>query len=249
MIREFILYSHLILLWFIGGCIYSQEGDADKNLKLADSQYASGDATSALLTLEEILVKQPDNMDAQEKKINFLVQLDRSKDALRDIEDYIVAYPSQPEYYYLRAILKLQDQKYDKAIDDFDKAIQLDMPKGSEYKVYLNRGMAHFFNQDYELAEADFKEVIALSPKTAAAYHGLGMLKYELNQYEEAIVEFQKALKLDNENAITHFNMGMTYFRMKDDENACYHFNKSCSLGHRNACRLLMMECDINISK
>jgi tetratricopeptide (TPR) repeat protein len=249
MIRGFFNYwlSLLLLCCFI--FTYSQSADIEKSLKQADTQYASGDVTGALLTIEEILLKQPDNLDAQEKKINILVQQDRGKDAMNDVEEYILAYPSKPEYYYLRAILKFQDEKYDKAIVDFDKAIKLVMPAGTEFKVYLNRGMAHFYNQDFEMAEADFNEVIRLSPQSAAAHHGLGMIKYELSEYEDAISEFQKALKLEEENAITHFNMAMTYYRMKDDENACYHFNRSCALGHRNACRLLMMQCDINISK
>jgi tetratricopeptide (TPR) repeat protein len=249
MIREFLKYTLGFILICITHFVYSQPTDFEKQLKLADSQYASGDITGALLTLEDILVKQPDNLDAQEKKINYLVQQDRSKDAMKDIEDYIFVYPAKPEYYYLRAVLKLQDEKYYKAIEDFDRAIQLNMPAGIIYKVYLNRGMAHFYNQDFDLAEADFNEVIAQSPQSAAAHHGLGMIKYELNQYEEAIAEFQKALKLEPDNAITFFNLAMTYYRMKDDDNACYNFNKSCALGHRNACRLLMMECDINISK
>jgi tetratricopeptide (TPR) repeat protein len=249
MIREFLICFLIYFSCLVPACIYAQEGDVAQELKKVDSQYSAGDVNGALLTLEEILVKQPDNLDAQEKKINFLGQQNRSKDAFKDIEQYIQAYPSKPEYYYLRALLRLQDQKYGKAIEDFDRALKLNMPKETEYKVYLNRGMAHFYNQDYELAEDDFKEVVALSPKSAAAYHGLGMIKYAQNQYEDAIVEFQKALKLEEDNPITHFNMAMTYFRMKDMEDACYHFNRSCALGHRNACRLLMMQCDINISK
>jgi tetratricopeptide (TPR) repeat protein len=249
MIRRFFNLMNVFSLLFVVATAYSQAGDVQMNLKLADSQYASGDVSGALRTIEDILLYQPDNLDAQEKKINFLVLQDRSKDALKDIEEYISIYPSKPEYFYLRAVLKLQDEKYDKAIEDFDQAIRLNMAEATVYKVYLNRGMAHFYNQDFELAEADFNEVISRNPGSAAAYHGLGMTKYELNLYDDAIVEFQKALKIEPENAITHFNTAMTYYRMKDDENACYHFNKSCALGHRNACRLLMMECDIKISK
>jgi tetratricopeptide (TPR) repeat protein len=249
MISELNTYSLIFLLSLFPLCLFSQEDDIDKSLRLADVQVSSGELQKALLTIEDILVKQPDNLDAQEKKINILVQQDRSKDALKDIEEYILAYPSQPEYYYLRAILRLQDQKYDKAIEDFDRAIQLDMPKGAEYKVYLNRGMAHFYNQDFDQSDNDFNEVIALNPKNAAAFHGKGMIRYELGQYEDAIVEFEKALKLEEDNPITHFNLAMSYFRIKEMDNACYHFNRSCALGHRNACRLLMMQCDIDIAK
>ena len=151
----------------------------------------------------------------QEKKIDLLSQQERSKDALKDVEEYIVMYPSQPEYYYLRAILNLQKQKFTKAIEDFDLAIQLDFPEKYIYKVYLNRGMAHFNNQDFELAELDFEEVLKLDPKNAAAYHGMGMVDYEQTEYDNAIAEFQKAIRIEDDNPITYFNLAMTYFRLE----------------------------------
>ncbi len=241
----------LLLIVFSSAGLFSQQEDFKSTLLLADKFLASGDITRALTTIEDILVKQPNNIDAQEKKISILVGNDRSKDAYRDVEQYIMMYYDQPEYYYFRALLHLQKEKYGKAIEDFDHAIQLDMPKSSVYKVYLNRGMAHFYLQDFDLAEKDFDEVLAINSKSATAYHGKGMVKYELQEYDNAVLQFQKALKLENENPITHFNLAMTFFRLEEKDNACYHFNRSCSLGLRNACRLLMMECaeEINIPK
>ncbi|MBA7519581.1 Beta-barrel assembly-enhancing protease [subsurface metagenome] len=241
----------ILLLLSFNAQLLSQQEDLEASLLLVDRYIASGEITKALTTIENILVKQPNNVDGQEKKISILTEQDRSKDAYNDVEDYMRMYPDQPEYFYFRALLHLQKGKYSKAIDDFNRAIQLDMPDNTVYKVYLNRGMAHFYLQDFDLAEDDFNEVLSLHSKSAAACHGKGMIKYELREYEEAVIQFQKALKLEDENPITHFNMAMTYFRLEEIDNACYHFNKSCSLGHRNACRLLMMECsqEIKISK
>lgn len=250
MIRLTIIFLSLLLSF---SCLYSiaQENsdDVTKKLQLADNQVRLGDYDGALQIIEDILAQKPRNIEAQEKKINILIKQDRSKQAITDVEKYVSTYPDAPEFYYLRAIINLQKQKYPKAIDDFDNAILYNMPGDFVYKVYLNRGMAHFYNQDFDLALADFDESLALNPGNAAAFHGKGMTKYELNQYEDAVADFRQSLKIDNSNPITHFNLAMTYFRMDDPENACYHFNKSCELGHRNACRLLMMECDINIPK
>lgn len=244
-----IRYLFLLLILTLSFQIsLSQDIDHSSEMKMVDAYVASGDISKALLTLEDILVKDPSFLDAQEKKIELLTQEERSKDAFRDIEEYIAMYPTQPEYYYLRAILNLQKEKYTKAVEDFDAAINLKFPEKYIYKVYLNRGMAHFNNQDLELAELDFEEVIKLDSRNAAAYHGKGMVNYEQNEYENAIVEFQKAIRIDDSNPITYFNLAMTYFRLDDIDNACYNFNKSCALGHRNACRLLLMECDIKIS-
>lgn len=242
----------LIFLIFISQkALFTQQEDFESTLELVDRYVASGNITKALTTIEDFLVQQPNNIEVQEKKITILLENDRSKDAYRDIEEYISMYPNQPEYYYLRALLNLQKEKYVKAIDDFDQAIQINMPSESLYKVYLNRGMAHFYLTDFELAEADFDEVLDINPKSTAAYHGKGMIKYEQREYDEAVLLFQKALNLKEDNPIAHFNLAMTFFRLEQMDNACYHFNRSCTLGHRNACRLLMMECaeEINVPK
>lgn len=230
-------------------CIFSQQAGFDAEMKMVDAYLASGNITKALVEIEDILVMEPTDLEVQEKKIDILLANDRSKDASRDIEEYIQMYPSQPEYLYLRAILSMQREKYGKAIDDFNSASQLNMSTNLADKVFLNRGMAYFSIGDFELAEADFDQVIESDSKNAAAYHGKGMVKYELTMYEDAVTEFQKSLKIDSENSITHYNMAMSYFRLNEKDNACYYFNKACSLGLRNACRLLMMECDINISQ
>jgi tetratricopeptide (TPR) repeat protein len=225
-----------------------QGQDFEAEMKMVDAHLASGNITKALVVLEDILVKEPTNIRVQEKKMNVLLASDRSKDAGKDIEEYVLMYPNRPEYLYLRALLNMKREKFGKAIDDFNRAVQLDMPDGLEHKVYLNRGMSYFNNGDFELAEADFDQVISLDSKNAAAYHGKGMVKYDAGNYDDAVAEFTKSLKIDDSNPIVHFNMAMSYFRLNESDNACYHFNKSCALGHRNACRLLMMECDINIA-
>jgi tetratricopeptide (TPR) repeat protein len=233
-----------ILLCILFSCnIVAQENKTPEDLKLADQYIEAGNYNQALVLLRDFIFSNPSNIEAQEKKINVLLKSDREKEAYKDIDDLLKMYPSSPEYYYLRAVLNFQKEKYVKAIEDFDKSIELKMPANYTYKVYLNRGMSHFFLQDFDLAESDFKSVIEVQPENEAAYHGLGMVKYEQRDYEEAIKAFQKSLSFDEKNAITHFNMAMSYFRLDQKDNACYHFNRSCALGNRNACKLVMMEC------
>ncbi len=240
------IYRLLIFLLVV--CSFPlMAGAQDASLEQIQKKIDGQDYNGALALIDEVLLKDPANIEVQEMKINLLVKQEREKDAMKDIERFLFQYPADPEYHYLRAVLNLQKQRYAKAIEDFDNAIGLGMPDKYKYKVYLNRGMAHFFNQDYELALGDFDEVIGLQPKNATAYHGKGMVYYEMNEYENAIQQFKVALGMEPDNAITHFNLAMAYFRMDDTSNACFHFNKSCDLGHRNACRLLLMNCDIKI--
>lgn len=227
--------------------ITAQENDTADNLNDAEALIKAGKKDKALVLLEDIIVKDPTNIEAQEQKINILLQKDMEKDALKDINNYITMYPMHPEYYYLRGLINLQRQKYTKSLDDFNKALQLKMPSQYLYKLYANRGMAKFYLQEYDQANADFNRSISLDRMYAAAYHGKGMVQYDLNDYDSAVIEFRKSLDLEEDNAITHFNLGMAYFRLNDNKNACYHFNRSCALGNRNACRLFMMQCTENI--
>ena len=48
------------------------------------------------------------------------------------------------------------------AIDEYTRALESEM---DEYQVaYLNRGMAHEILGEYEAAEADYREALALAP-------------------------------------------------------------------------------------
>jgi tetratricopeptide (TPR) repeat protein len=245
---RFFIFCFLISYFPYINVIYSQQSKPDSSIIIIDHLVASGQTEKALGIIDDILFKDPSNIEVQEKKIDILTKVDRSKDAYDDVDKLIAMYPLHPEYFYLRAVLNLQKQKYNKSIDDFDKALDLKMPQNNIYKVYLNRGMAHFYMQDYDLADSDFNKVIALDPKIAAAYHGKGMVKYELHEYEDAVVDFQKSLQFEEDNPITHFNIGMSYFRLEDKDNSCYHFNRSCALGNRNACKLIMLECTQNLN-
>ena len=90
----------------------SQTNNFEKNLATAASLVNVNELSRALLTIEDILIKKPDYLPAQELKIDILTQMDREKDALRDVEEYIRMYPDKAEFLYLRGILRLQKQKY-----------------------------------------------------------------------------------------------------------------------------------------
>ena len=60
---------------------------------------------------------------------------------------------------------------YDRAIADYDKAIQLNLQYTGAYN---NRGSAHADKGDYDRALADYSEAIKLDPQHVGAYYNLG---------------------------------------------------------------------------
>ena len=74
-------------------------------------------------------------------------------------KNYIILQPNSAMAYFNRGLLYANKEDVDRAIRDWDKAIQLD-PNFSA--VYYNRGIAYANKGDSENAIADFKKVLEL---------------------------------------------------------------------------------------
>ncbi|MBN1116261.1 MAG: tetratricopeptide repeat protein [Bacteroidales bacterium] len=232
-----------ILIFSFSISLSAQDNEISALLKQADRLVKEKKYDEALFHIESVLKAEPLNLSAWEKKVNVMIQADRSRDISNEIEELIKNHSQQPEYLFLRGTLNLVKDKYSKAISDFDLALYLQMPEKYLEKVYLNRGMAYFNTSDFEKAEEDFIAAIEINPLYPAVYHSYGMLKYEQGDYDEAIKHFLKALQFDSENPLIYYNLGMSYFKIDDSDNACYYFNRSCSLNYRNACKVYLLEC------
>ena len=77
-----------------------------------------------------------------------------------------------PYAYNLRGNLFTDEHKYDEAIQDYQKAIELD-PKLSA--SYSNWGFSLTMQGDLKGAIAKYKKAIELEPKLSAAYSGWGV--------------------------------------------------------------------------
>ena len=92
---------------------------------------------------------------------------------------------------------KLEECKFQEALNDFNKAIELD-PNNAE--AYLKRTSAKsiLMLDDTDILK-DFNKALKLDPNNAKALVGRGITKVSLRQEEEAIYNFNKALELLNE--------------------------------------------------
>ena len=79
--------------------------------------------------------------------------------------------------YTNRGIAYGNKQQYDRAIEDFNKAIELD-PRDDI--AYYNRGRAYENKQQYDRAIEDYNKAIELNPRFDKAYSNRGVV-YEKN--------------------------------------------------------------------
>ena len=108
-------------------------------------------------------------------------------------------------YYSTRHVRSGMDniglEKYEEAIADFDKAIELDSDNSYAYKL---RGFAKHHLGFYQEAITDYDKTIKLDPNDTPAYYLRGSVKYELRQHFLAIADFDKAIKLNPNNVKCH---------------------------------------------
>jgi len=126
----------------------------------------------------------------------------------KNFEDSIKAYSTSlklNEYagaYYNRGVAYAELGEYDRAIEDYNKAIKLN----KEYaEAYYNRGVAYVVLGKYNRAIEDFNKAIELNLDDAEAYYNRGVAYAELGEHNRAREDMLRAGNLfTNERRIEY---------------------------------------------
>jgi tetratricopeptide (TPR) repeat protein len=139
------------------------------------------------------------------------------------LEDYLlqsVAYSGRGDIY--------DDlEQYEKALTDYDQAIQLD--PNNAYAFY-NRGITYHKLDQYEKALADFDRAIKLDPDDARAFYYRSNVYHDLGWYEKALADYDQAIQLDPNNAYAYNNRGLTYHKLGEYEKALADYDRAIQL-------------------
>ena len=139
--------------------------------------------------------------------------------------------PNNPSYFYNRGNAYGNSEKYEEAIQNFNKAIELS-PNNPSY--INNRGSAYGNLEKYEEAIQDFNKAIELNPNNPSYFSNRGSAYGNLEKYEEAIQDFNKAIELNPNNPSYFYNRGNAYGNSEKYEEAIQNFNKAIELSPNN---------------
>ena len=104
---------------------------------------------------------------------------------------------------------RLDNGKYDLAIADFTKAIELN-PRLA--LAYLNRGLAYASKGQFDLAITDFTKVIELNPRLAIAYYKRGVAYADgKGQFDHAIADCTTAIELNPRYVEAYYSRGFVH--------------------------------------
>ena len=101
---------------------------------------------------------------------------------------------SDYDHAVLDGVSNLNLNKPEKALQDFNRAIEIDP---TQAKGFVGRANTLNTLGRYEEALKDYDIAIGIDPKIANAYVNRGSVYSQLEQYEEAIADYEKGLELD----------------------------------------------------
>ncbi len=111
----------------------------------------------------------------------------------------------------------VKKHKYNEAINELTKAIELD-PQLAE--AYRQRGIAYRWSKRPGSAVVDYTAAIKLQPNWAEAYRNRGNAFRMNGDYEKAIADFNKAIKLKPDRAEIYYNRGKAFYLQHDKKRA-----------------------------
>jgi tetratricopeptide (TPR) repeat protein len=141
--------------------------------------------------------------------------------------DVINQYQTVPTAYNNRGSIYARGQKYDWALPDFNKAIEL---KSNYFEAYINRGSLFMVKGNYDKAIADFDKAIELNSNSFEAYYSRGTLFLRAGNYDKALPDFDKAIELNPKRFETYFNRGNLFLNEKKYDKAIADFDKVIEL-------------------
>jgi tetratricopeptide (TPR) repeat protein len=111
-----------------------------------------------------------------------------------------------PQLYYKIGVTDYKDQKVDKAIAEFEKAIDFGkkyndpetVTKAQETipKLYYAKGNDFYKEDDFENALKNFEQSAAIAPDYSRAFWGMGLAYNKLDNNKKMKESFEKALEL-----------------------------------------------------
>ena len=134
-------------------------------------------------------------------------------------------------FYIAAGIAYGEDGQYQKAIEELQKAIDLDT---SGYDAYNNIGLYYSRTGNFSMSFQMLNKAIQLNPNDDHAYYNMGNTYAAMNDFTNALTFYKKALSLNPASDIAWVNLGNCYGVLKDYPNALLAFEKALQANPSN---------------
>ncbi|MFV0443404.1 MAG: tetratricopeptide repeat protein [Planctomycetaceae bacterium] len=192
---------------------------------LLDTQL--GDNAAAKQDLQKAIQLAPKHLASQTALCNLVLGEGNAQAAEAQFDATIAAIPDQPIVFNNRGSFLQQQLRFDEAIRDFSKAIELD---ANYVPALTNRGYVEILQEKYSAAEVDLTKSLELDPRQPTAFNLRAAARINLGQIAGAIQDLQTVAQLTPDVAQAHFDLGFAHFYDRNYPAARQEFDRAMQL-------------------
>jgi len=170
---------------------------------------------SFLLAMLLVACKESENKASSERINTDIIP------AIEDLDVLISENPENPNLYFDRASVYIENEGYQEAINDLNKAISIDSLK-PEYHHLLADSYLDYF-QSKKAIDA-LKRALTIFPNRTATELKLSEFYLIVKQYEKSIQTAAEILSREPTNGEAYFMMGMNFRANEDTVKSIYNF-------------------------
>jgi tetratricopeptide (TPR) repeat protein len=183
--------------------------------------------SQALAEAEAARKKFPQERFVRSACANVLADMGKIPQAIAELKPLLTGDKDREIYLAMAQIYEKGKQYADmaKALDSAEKMSETPQDKET---IYFMRGAMYERMKQYDLAEAEFRKVLAFNPQNASAMNYLGYMLADRDvRLEEAYKLIRKAVDLDPQNGAYLDSLGWVYYRMNKLEEAETHLRQA----------------------
>jgi len=163
----------------------------------------------------------------QIQKIFDLINKNLFAKARIECENFLHAYPNEPNIFHLLGIIYLKEKKFEKAIKLINKSIHLNH---ENYSAFNNLGICYANLNNNEESLINYNKAIKLKPNFAEAYQNKAIVLQKMHLFEESLKNYDEAIKLNPNYAEAYNNKGVVLKSLNRLEEAIESYNKAIKL-------------------
>jgi tetratricopeptide (TPR) repeat protein len=159
-------------------------------------------------------------------------ELVRTEINLKTINSYIVDSPHDPNLYFVKGKILMDNNRIRKAKQTFEKVIN--MYPGYE-EAYYELAKADFRLKDFDLALRNIEKYLLKNPDDVSAMFVKGEILIATEEYKQVLTIAEQILQIDDENGKAYLLKGESNFELGNYDTAYENWRISTNLGNVEA--------------
>lgn len=156
--------------------------------------------------------------------------------AAKDLDEVFKAEPKNATAFYLKGMIEFKQSKFDEALADQTKAIELNQhPDFPQF--YYERGMTYEYRTDPDLNRAllDFNKAIQIAPNYKNAYEKRAWVHFSLENWAAAVSDYTQAINLGSNTLAVYGNRGAANLNLKNYDQSIADSRKALEIDPSNS--------------